>query len=149
MQDALRREIAYRRGYCCWDVDHAEETPEAPANPLETDQDIETGDVPLPEVTLEDIDCIAFTYQEEAQAILDQDPTDPHNLGPSGDGVACSSLPSQLTVTQPPSTGTGTMASRIAVPAQPVALQVKLQTCDSKSGSTMMLPLASTRSLSA
>jgi hypothetical protein len=23
LQDALRREIAYRRGYCSWTVDHA------------------------------------------------------------------------------------------------------------------------------
>lgn len=54
----------------------------------------------------EDLDCIDFDFQEEAQAIFDQDPSDPFNLDPNGDGFACSSLPlSAPLVTQVPRTG--------------------------------------------
>jgi hypothetical protein len=45
----------------------------------------------------EDLDCSDFEHQEEAQAVLDEDRSDPHRLdgGPDGpgDGVACESLP--------------------------------------------------------
>ena len=37
--------------------------------------------------------CVDFPFQEFAQDELDRDPTDPHNLDPTGDGVACSRLP--------------------------------------------------------
>ncbi|MEZ3182941.1 excalibur calcium-binding protein [Streptomyces pimonensis] len=44
----------------------------------------------------QDLDCSDFTYQEEAQAFLDTDRSDPHRLdeepGPD-DGVACEALP--------------------------------------------------------
>lgn len=48
----------------------------------------------------DDLDCSDFDYQEEAQAALDADPSDPHRLdggadGPA-DGVACESLPSRV-----------------------------------------------------
>jgi hypothetical protein len=39
-----------------------------------------------------DLDCADFTYQEEAQAIFDQDPSDPNNLDADNDGIACESL---------------------------------------------------------
>src|SRR5918993_2639394 len=42
----------------------------------------------------EDFDCVDFEFQEDAQEVYDEDRTDPYNLDPSGDGVACSSLPS-------------------------------------------------------
>lgn len=41
----------------------------------------------------EDMDCNDFTTQEEAQAVLDADPSDPHRLDGNDDGVACESLP--------------------------------------------------------
>jgi hypothetical protein len=44
------------------------------------------------------LNCADFTYQEEAQAVLDADPTDPNRLDeddPSGDGIACESLPAR------------------------------------------------------
>ncbi|HEX2282911.1 MAG TPA: hypothetical protein VHG52_14230 [Thermomicrobiales bacterium] len=57
----------------------------------------------------EDVDCVDFEFQEEAQVVLDEDASDPYNLDPSGDGVACSSLPSSdPRVLQVPRTGTGT-----------------------------------------
>lgn len=43
----------------------------------------------------EEFDCEDFQFQEDAQAVLDQDPSDPHNLDSDDDGVACESLPSR------------------------------------------------------
>lgn len=40
----------------------------------------------------EDYDCGDFTTQEEAQAVLDEDRSDPHGLDRDSDGVACESL---------------------------------------------------------
>lgn len=67
-------------------------------------------------------DCEDFTYQEEAQAVFDQDTSDPYGLdGPIGEasdgvpGVACESLPSNsdgATPTPTPTpTPTGTMTA--------------------------------------
>ena len=39
--------------------------------------------------------CDDFEFQEDAQAVLDQDPSDPHNLDSDDDGIACESLPSR------------------------------------------------------
>src|SRR5687767_5459090 len=56
----------------------------------------------------EDFDCVDFEFQEEAQEVYDEDRSDPYNLDPSGDGVACSSLPSSNPrVSQVPRTGIG------------------------------------------
>ncbi|WP_290056657.1 calcium-binding protein [Amycolatopsis solani] len=41
-----------------------------------------------------DLDCSDFKYQEDAQAVYDQDPSDPNGLdGDDKDGKACESLP--------------------------------------------------------
>jgi hypothetical protein len=40
-----------------------------------------------------DKNCSDFTYQEEAQAVLDATPGDPNNLDSDHDGIACESLP--------------------------------------------------------
>jgi hypothetical protein len=44
----------------------------------------------------QDLDCRDFAFQEDAQAFLNQDPSDPHRLdedqGPD-DGIACEVLP--------------------------------------------------------
>ncbi len=39
--------------------------------------------------------CDDFTYQEEAQDVLDADPSDPNGLDGDNDGIACEALPSQ------------------------------------------------------
>jgi hypothetical protein len=63
-------------------------------------------------VAVQDIDCIDFDFQEEAQSVYDQDPTDPYNLDPNGDGFACSSLPSvNASVIQVPRTGAGILGT--------------------------------------
>lgn len=68
----------------------------------------EAIDQPVQSVVREDLDCIDFNFQEEAQSILDRDPNDPFNLDPNGDGFACSSLPSATPqIIQVPRTGTG------------------------------------------
>ncbi|HYI61047.1 MAG TPA: excalibur calcium-binding domain-containing protein [Acidimicrobiales bacterium] len=41
-----------------------------------------------------DLNCEDFATQEEAQAELDSDPSDPHGLDGDNDGVACQDLPS-------------------------------------------------------
>ena len=71
--------------------------------------------------TADQFDCEDFQYQEEAQAVYDQDPSDPHGLdGPIGEasdgvaGVACEGLPhrpgSGQTPGDPTSPGHGSTA---------------------------------------
>ncbi|WP_380678197.1 thermonuclease family protein [Salinigranum sp. GCM10025319] len=40
-----------------------------------------------------DYDCSDFETQQQAQRVLDEDPSDPHRLDGDDDGVACESLP--------------------------------------------------------
>ncbi|MFF3346731.1 excalibur calcium-binding protein [Streptomyces sp. NPDC002779] len=62
----------------------------------------------------QDLDCVNFTYREEAQAVYNSDPSDPHDLdadqGPD-DGVACEALPARGT------TARGTLAPATSIPA--------------------------------
>jgi hypothetical protein len=65
-------------------------------------------DEPEPVRISEDFDCVDFEFQEDAQEAYNEDRSDPYNLDPSGDGVACSSLPSSNPrISQVPRTGTG------------------------------------------
>jgi hypothetical protein len=49
---------------------------------------------PLAGVALaQDLDCSDFATQAEAQAVYNQDPSDPNGLDRDNDGVACESLP--------------------------------------------------------
>ncbi|WP_030693725.1 hypothetical protein [Streptomyces globisporus] len=53
----------------------------------------------------QDLDCRDFRFQEDAQAVFDQDPSDPNRLdedqGPD-DGIACEVLPRRSMATVPP-----------------------------------------------
>lgn len=67
-----------------------------------------------------DLDCGDFKYQEDAQAVLDKDRSDPHRLDEDDDGIACEKLPKRgtpptktITPTPPPIT-TETPAPRFA-----------------------------------
>jgi hypothetical protein len=40
-----------------------------------------------------DLDCADFATQEEAQAVLRRDPSDPNGLDADNDGIACEDLP--------------------------------------------------------
>ena len=46
-----------------------------------------------PPTTTADLDCADFATQQEAQAELERDPSDPNNLDADGDGVACETYP--------------------------------------------------------
>ena len=52
-------------------------------------------------------DCSDFLFRDIGQAILDADPSDPHNLDPDNDGVACEDLPPRGDPGTFPSTGVG------------------------------------------
>lgn len=74
-------------------------------------------------------DCGDFRFQEEAQAVYDQDPGDPYGLDEDGtspdNGIACESLPSTDATSNPPSSaspGATTSPSRSAS-ASPSAAQ--------------------------
>ncbi len=68
----------------------------------------EVVDEPVLVTVREDLDCIDFQFQEEAQSILERDANDSFNLDPNGDGFACSSLPSATPqIIQVPRTGGG------------------------------------------
>jgi len=53
------------------------------------------------------LDCASFETHEEAQRVLEQDPSDPNYLDGDGDGVACEDLPKSQPDDQPPSAGSG------------------------------------------
>ncbi|BCJ36664.1 hypothetical protein Athai_41670 [Actinocatenispora thailandica] len=40
-----------------------------------------------------DLDCKDFKYQEDAQRVYNQDPSDPNHLDADHDGIACEHLP--------------------------------------------------------
>ena len=60
-------------------------------------------------------DCESFRTQEEAQAIYDQDPSDPYGLDEAdlnpGNGLACETLPHEIGATNATATSTATVAS--------------------------------------
>lgn len=54
----------------------------------------------------EDLDCGNFATQEQAQAVLDSDRSDPNGLDGDNDGIACESLPHGSASEQPTSAPT-------------------------------------------
>ncbi|MHC3469914.1 excalibur calcium-binding domain-containing protein [Streptomyces sp. 7R007] len=46
-----------------------------------------------------DVDCSDFTFQEDAQAVYNRDPSDPNRLDEDNDGVACEWLPHRVSAT--------------------------------------------------
>ena len=64
-------------------------------------QQEEAAPAPTPASGGTDLDCSDFATQEEAQAELDADPSDPNGLDADGNLVACESLPSGAPAPQP------------------------------------------------
>ncbi|MER6561139.1 excalibur calcium-binding protein [Streptomyces sp. NPDC001027] len=68
----------------------------------------------------QDLDCSDFTFQEDAQAVFDQDPSDPNRLdedrGPD-DGIACEALPRRTLPTLVPATSSPAPRSISPTPA--------------------------------
>ena len=60
-------------------------------------------------------DCDSFRTQQEAQAIYDQDPSDPYGLDEAdlrpGNGLACETLPQEIGATDASATSTATASS--------------------------------------
>ncbi|MFE0477691.1 excalibur calcium-binding protein [Streptomyces sp. NPDC058947] len=71
-----------------------------------------------------DRDCRDFAFQEDAQAVFDADPSDPHRLdedrGPD-DGIACEALPRRTEGIISPTSPARPSASASATPATPAA----------------------------
>src|SRR5690349_529314 len=69
------------------------------------------GGTTLPAAAQQDLDCADFAFQEDAQAVLIADPSDPHGLDPDHDGIACEALPSRVVGITSAATGDGWWAT--------------------------------------
>ena len=58
-----------------------------------TNGSVTCGGVSPPPSSGDVFDCVDFVYQDTAQVIFEADPSDPHNLDPDIDGIACEELP--------------------------------------------------------
>ena len=69
-----------------------------------------------------DVDCRDFAFQEEAQAVLDANPSDPFRLDADHDGIACEDLPHSPSpaATVTPATLTPAPATSTPVPQRGV-----------------------------
>ena len=69
-----------------------------------------------------DLDCRDFTFQEEAQAVLNSNPSDPFRLDADHDGIACEELPHRpsLSATVTPTTLTPAPVTSTPVPQRGV-----------------------------
>lgn len=75
-----------------WDFDEPTSTPEPTPTATEMTEAPSDG-VDIPPLPSDgDYDCSHFDTHEQAQAVYDQDPSDPHRLDADDDGVACESL---------------------------------------------------------
>ncbi len=74
-----------------------------------TNGSVTCGSTPPPPSSDDVFDCSDFLYQDTAQVIFEADLSDPHNLDPDGDGVACEELPARpdAPIGGFPSVGTG------------------------------------------
>jgi hypothetical protein len=84
-----------------------------------------------------DLNCRDFTYQEDAQAVLDADPNDPNRLDglteDQKDGVACESLPHKPVGG---TTTTTTTTTPVATSATAIPANVVVTTTDTTSTTT-------------
>lgn len=75
----------------------------------------------------QDLDCIDFAFQEDAQAEFDRDPTDPHGLDEDrgqDDGIACEWRPRRGAATLTPVEPTPVPLTPTPIPVTPVPLPV-------------------------
>ena len=86
--------------------------------------------------------CGDFTWQDEAQAIFDQDPTDPNQLDDDDDNEACETLPSRA-VTAPAAATAGTTTGTTTAPQVATVPSGAVAAGDgSSSGEGSVLPYA-------
>jgi hypothetical protein len=79
-------------------------------------------------------DCESFRTQEEAQAIYDQDPSDPYGLDEAdlnpGNGLACETLPHEIGATNASASSSATVASTASATATATATATASATSD-------------------
>jgi hypothetical protein len=79
-------------------------------------------------------DCESFRTQEEAQAIYDQDPSDPYGLDEAdlnpGNGLACETLPHEIGATNASASSTATVASTASATSTATATATASATSD-------------------
>ncbi|MEJ5945700.1 hypothetical protein WDZ17_10395 [Pseudokineococcus basanitobsidens] len=64
------------------------------------------------------LNCSDFDFQEDAQAVLERDPSDPNRLDEGGVvGLACESLPRRGSAAPTAETGVDTTTDQMAMPA--------------------------------
>ncbi|GAA4831371.1 excalibur calcium-binding protein [Kitasatospora terrestris] len=76
-----------------------------------------------------DLDCPNFSTQQEAQAVLNADPSDPNNLDADNDNIACEDLPS----------GTGSSAAPAAPGAAASAAPSAAPSASASSGAAAVV----------
>ena len=83
------------------------------------------------------LNCSSFATQEEAQAELNRDPSDPNNLDADNDGIACEELSSGTGTTGTSTTGTttGTTGTTTGTTTAPIAESGDCRVVDTFSGS--------------
>ncbi|MDT0350208.1 hypothetical protein [Pseudonocardia charpentierae] len=86
-----------------------------------------------------DLNCRDFTYQEQAQDVLDADRSDPNHLDDEGDGIACESLPRRSSggpTTATTTTKTTPTATTTSATAAPVGYSTATTTTSSSTTTT-------------
>ena len=80
--------------------------------------------VVAPAAPTQDLNCADFQFQEDAQAVFNQDPTDPNHLDADKDGVACEELPHRGT-SAPPESAPPESAPPESAPSAPAPAPVR------------------------
>jgi hypothetical protein len=101
-----------------------------------------------------DLNCRDFTYQEQAQDVLDADRSDPNHLDDEGDGIACESLPRRssegptTTKTTPRSTTTSATAAPVGYSTATTTTSTTTSTTQETTSSTTTSTTTTTTSAS-
>lgn len=94
-----------------------------------------------PAVAQDEFDCSDFDTQEEAQGVLEQDPSDPSGLDEddgADDGIACEALPSGMSTATP--TATASSSPTASAPAMTEESSASATATTSASATSTALP---------
>jgi hypothetical protein len=93
-----------------------------------------------------DLNCRDFTYQEQAQDVLDADRSDPNHLDDEGDGIACESLPRRSSDGPTTTTTTPTATTTTSATAAPVGYSTATNTTSTATSTTQETTSSTTTS---
>ncbi|HSU09399.1 MAG TPA: hypothetical protein VLK57_09365 [Pseudonocardia sp.] len=93
-----------------------------------------------------DLNCRDFTYQEQAQDVLDADRSDPNHLDDEGDGIACESLPRRSSDGPTTTTKTTPTATTTSATAAPVGYSTASTTSSTTTSTTQETTSSTTTS---